>query len=107
MEEDHGISASADLTAVPLDFMCSDMDEDNGETTPTPPGYLRLSMKEMFRFTAVSMAMRRTGSQCKMAESPLAPSLLRRSSEYGGCRGKSDTARLRTRKREYSCGWWG
>ena len=29
-EEDDGVSASADLTAVTLDFLCSDADEDNG-----------------------------------------------------------------------------
>lgn len=37
-EEEDGVSASADLTAVTLDFLCSDMEEDNGVAQfPLPP----------------------------------------------------------------------
>lgn len=37
-EEDDGVSASADLTAVTLDFLCSDADEDSGLAQfPAPP----------------------------------------------------------------------
>ncbi|KAF9646445.1 hypothetical protein BDM02DRAFT_3025910 [Thelephora ganbajun] len=41
-EEDDGISTSADLTAVTLDFLCSDMDEENGLAQfPVPPQPVR------------------------------------------------------------------